>query len=660
MLGLLATLLRTQGYQVRTACTGAEGIAAAQDPAVALVLLDVMLPEMSGFDVCLKIKEQRPFLPVIILSALAQPIDMVTGLDCGADDYVAKPFVNSVLLARVRAGLRTVLINAVRSQPQPVEEAAARTASASQSAYGADQREDITGIFRQAESARDRGRALAQPEDRTIEPEQLRQASEFLSVISHELRAPVAAIKGFITTLLSNHRQWDDQEREAFLANVNENVDRLSRIFENVLEMGRLDKGLEPHRRPTRLVTLVQRVLHDLSFQPSRCELVNEVPAYLPPVAIDPLRIERVLRNLVENAIKFSPAGGKICVFARLMEDEIEVGVQDQGIGIAPEHLPYIFERFYQADRTGPYKEGIGLGLYIAKELVQAHGGQIRAESQVGHGTTMRFTLPLDDRTGVPTYVQQGGTLSAPLPQYPSSGSHQPDTHSRVLIVEDDPQTLQSLRKSLEAKGFETLTTSYGSEAIELVENEELDLILLDLFLPDIDGLVVCESVRRCSNVPIIIITGRKTEFYKTRGLGLGADDYLTKPFSTEELLARVHAVLRRAQAPGRSEGSARLRFDGLEIDPVHYEVKTCAGPVRLTPTEHKLLYYLAANAGRILTHEQLLTKVWGYESSHQTQYLWVNISRLRKKIEPDPDQPRYVLTEPGVGYCFRKPDELY
>jgi DNA-binding response OmpR family regulator len=628
---LLSILLQRQGYRINAACTGTEGLDACQNPHTALVLLDVMLPDMSGFDVCLKIKKSRPDLPVIILTVRNKPFDVVTGLDSGADDYITKPFSNSVLLARVRAALRARPEKAIYTQPQ----------------------------LRQPIIAANQANPPSELEQKQAEsPDQLRQASEVLPVISHELRSPVAAIKGFITTLISNHRYWNASECEAFLENVNESVDQLSRIVENVLEMGRLEKEIQLYRRPTRLASLVQRVLQDFSFHPTRCEFIHNVPVDLPMIAIDPLRIERVLRNLIENSVKFSPQGGRIRVFARL-EERIEIGVEDQGIGISPEHLPHIFERFYQAGQPETRKEGIGLGLYIARELIHAHGGQMWATSQLGEGTTLYFALPLDGSVPAPknNLAAIGHTTTTPN-NLPGRG-YPKGERPTILIVEDDQLMLQLLDKSLTAQGFKIVSTSFGNEAIGLVQIEKPDLVLLDLILPDVDGLIVCEQVRQFSNVPIIIITRRKTEPCKLRALALGADDYLIKPFSNQELLARLRAVLRRAQAFPKKETPKRLKFGDLEIDRVRCEVRTPHGVVRLTPTEHSLLCHLASNAGHVLTHQQLLTKVWGYECDQQTQYLWVNISRLRKKIEPDPDQPYYILTEPGVGYYFSLPNQV-
>jgi DNA-binding response OmpR family regulator/anti-sigma regulatory factor (Ser/Thr protein kinase) len=631
-LDLLSCLLQGQGYRVQTACTSAEGLVAVQDSTVSLTLLDVMLPDMNGFDVCLKIKKNHPQLPIIILSARNKRIDIINGLDCGADDYVTKPFSNAELLARVRAVLRKSPTNTLHAPSQNGKEAG----------IGSDASFAVVPSLP----------CLPQPAamgDAAIAQAETVPDAELLPIISHELRTPIAAIKGFITTLLSNHCYWDEHEREAFLENMNENVDQLSRLVENVLEIGRLDKGLQCHKRPTHLDYLVQRVLHNLSFRATRCEFVNEVPAHLPTVSADPLKVERVLHSLLENAIKFSPQGGSIRVLAQVKGKEIEVGVQDQGIGIHPEHLPHIFKKFYQAETS---QGGIGLGLYITQRLVHLHGGRIWAKSQPDRGTTIYFTLPTSDTRLIPEHASASREHTIPLCPGPPGRRHRSNGRTTILIVEDDAQMRSYLEQNLQAEGYETLTTSHGSQAIELVRGEKLDLVLLDLLLPDVDGLTVCERVRRFSNVPIIIVTGRKTD--QVRGLDLGADDYLVKPFSNQALLARVCALLRRAQIFDMSEPLTRLRLDSFEIDPTRHEVQTPQGTVRLTPTEHKLLYYLISNAGRVLTHQQLLTRVWGYKCDYQNDALWVNISRLRKKIEPDPNHPRYILTEPSIGYSFR------
>jgi two-component system KDP operon response regulator KdpE len=370
---------------------------------------------------------------------------------------------------------------------------------------------------------------------------------------------------------------------------------------------------------------------------------------HLPRVQVDPLKIERVLQNILANSIKFSPPKSRIRVFAQVIEKEIQVGVEDQGIGISPEHLPHIFEKFYRADKR---KEGIGLGLYIAQQLIDAHGGRTWAESQPGRGTTIYFTLPLNDTTPLPEYISLVGD-STTIPGRGSLGQRHRSNGSAKILIVDDAKTCSSLEPVMRAEGFEILTTAYGKKAIKLIQSQSPDLLLLELSLPDIDGLNFCEQIRRFSNIPIIVITNIKAEYYQVQALESWADDYLVKSFSYQELLARIRAVLRRSRVPSRKEPPAQIKIDGFVIDPHSCEVETPQGKVKLTLTEHKLLYYLASNPGRVLTHEQLLTRVWGDECEHQPDYLWVTVSRLRKKIEPNPAQPRYIFNEPGVGYSF-------
>ena len=257
---------------------------------------------------------------------------------------------------------------------------------------------------------------------------------------------------------------------------------------------------------------------------------------------------------------------------------------------------------------------------------------------------------------GEPELAPSGHTT--PGLGYVSEWSRHSNKKPTLLIVTKDIQGFESIRSSLETAGFKVLDTWSGNRAVALVRNGSPDLVLLDMLLPDMDGLTVCEHVRRFSNIPVIILTDNRSERCKIRGFAVGADDYLVKPVSNKELLARVQAVLRRTEVPDVFEPPPPVKLNGFEIDSLRHEIRTPRGKVKLTPTEHKLLHYLASNAGRVLTHEQLLTQVWGPECDYQTEYLWANISRLRKKIEPDPRQPRYILTEPGIGYYFRIPDE--
>ncbi len=231
-----------------------------------------------------------------------------------------------------------------------------------------------------------------------------------------------------------------------------------------------------------------------------------------------------------------------------------------------------------------------------------------------------------------------------------------PAKKTTIVAADDDPQLLRLMTRNLEFEGYEVLPASDGQQALAEIESHEPDLVLLDVMMPKMDGFTVCHRVREFSSVPIIIVTARGQDQDKVRGLDLGADDYLTKPFSVDELLARVRAVLRRSQITSR-EGAQGLQATAitgdLAIDYSQHLVTLAGKEVTFTPTEYSIIAYLAQNMGRIVTQDLLLEHVWGMEYLGESHMLQVNINRLRRKIETDPSQPRYILTKVGVGYSL-------
>lgn len=223
----------------------------------------------------------------------------------------------------------------------------------------------------------------------------------------------------------------------------------------------------------------------------------------------------------------------------------------------------------------------------------------------------------------------------------------------RILIAEDEIALRDFVCRNLRARGFEVLEASNGLEAIALWERENPHLLILDIMMPRMDGLEVCRRVREHSAVPIIVLTALDAESDKVAALDLGADDYLTKPFGVEELLARVRAVLRRTQWEKPHISGDIKQFDELEVDLAGHIVRLRGAEVRLSPTEFAVLAQLVTHAGKVLTHRMLLQSIWGAEYGGEAEYLRVYINRLRQKLESDPANPRYLLTEPGVGYRF-------
>jgi two-component system, OmpR family, KDP operon response regulator KdpE len=224
-----------------------------------------------------------------------------------------------------------------------------------------------------------------------------------------------------------------------------------------------------------------------------------------------------------------------------------------------------------------------------------------------------------------------------------------------VLVVDDEPQILRVMRASLPVRGYEVITASSGEEALTQLRKHVADVVILDLVMPEMSGLEVCRRIREFSSVPIIVLSAKGSEGDKVAALDLGADDYVTKPFGMDELMARVRAVLRRLSS---SETDQRvLTVGAIYIDTDERRVVVAGKEIRLTPKEFEVLKYLVRNAGKVVTHQALLQSVWGWQSTDQIEYLRVAINQLRRKIEPDASHPRYILTEPWVGYRFNPND---
>lgn len=236
-----------------------------------------------------------------------------------------------------------------------------------------------------------------------------------------------------------------------------------------------------------------------------------------------------------------------------------------------------------------------------------------------------------------------------------------PAKKTTILTADDDPQLLRLVSRNLEFEDYRVLTASDGKQALEQIETNMPDLVLLDVMMPKMDGFTVCHRVREFSSVPIIIITARGQDQDKVRGLDLGADDYLTKPFSVEELLARVRAVLRRTQfhANEQSPIKQNTTVGHLAIDFTQHLATMSGKELALTPIEFRILSYLTQNVGRVVTQDMLLEHVWGHEYTGEGHMLQVNVNRLRRKVEPDPLHPRYILTKVGIGYILASEPEV-
>lgn len=235
-------------------------------------------------------------------------------------------------------------------------------------------------------------------------------------------------------------------------------------------------------------------------------------------------------------------------------------------------------------------------------------------------------------------------------PALPRSNSRQT---KRILVVDDEPRMIGFIRMNLELENFQVIEAHNGVEALEMIRTQLPDAVLLDVMMPKLDGYEILRMLREFSNIPVIMLTAKGEEEDIVKGLELGADDYIPKPFSPRELSSRLRAVLRRSDMPATSEVAVVTVDERLQVDFNRREVIVNGERVKLRPTEYRLLYHLMENAGWTVPHEQLLAKVWGYEYRDEAHYVRLYVNYLREKIEEDPANPKYILTERGVGYRF-------
>ena len=495
--------------------------------------------------------------------------------------------------------------------------------------------------------------AIAVIQDITPLEEVERLRSEFLGIVSHELRTPLTAIKGSAATVLGSRRPLDVEEMRELFQIIDEQADRLRDLVDNLLDLTRIEAGsLSVNTEPAELVELLEDARRTFIRGGGSQEVVVQVPQDLPPVQADRRRVVQVVGNLLSNAAKFSPTNAAIDIDVEQDQVYVTVRVRDLGRGIPPDRLPQLFRKFSQVHEDSRSRlAGSGLGLAICKGIVEAHGGRIWAESPgEGQGATFSFTLPVAQMAPV-TSQPDPARRDQHLGRVSRSGER-----TRVLAVDDEPQILRYLERTLDEAGYHPVVTGQPAEVIRLLEVEEPDLVLLDLMLPGISGLELLQHIRELSGVPVIFLSARDQGEDMVQALKTGADDYITKPFSPSELLARIEVALRRRVLPDQTEVRPPFVLGDLTINFAQRQVTLGARAVALSATEYKLLYELATHAGLVLTHGQILQRVWGPEYSGETELVRSFIRNLRRKLGDDARHPRYIFTEPQVGYRMPRP----
>ncbi len=470
-----------------------------------------------------------------------------------------------------------------------------------------------------------------------------RMRTDFLAMVSHELRVPLSSIRGSATTLITAEQNLDPAAAGQFYRIIDQQSAQMEVLITDLLDVARIESGeLEVRPEPVALETLVEAAAASFRTGGAGAGTVLEIelPDGLARILADRRRIVQVLVNLFVNAARHSPGVDVIRLTARQHDVELQITVADDGVGIEPERLKTLFQRPGRAERgAGLRPIGRGLGLAIAKGIVEAHGGRIWAESPgPGEGAQFHFTLPAVEPAALP----------------PEPGSVQPTRGQfRILALDDDPQTLRYLRESLTEAGFDPVLTGDPESLRPLIAEHRPHLVLLDLVLPESDGMELLERLPELQDRPVIFLSAYGGDQRVARALELGADDYIVKPFSPTELIARIKTVLRRAtdSQTGPAPPTTIYRRGDLEIDYAEEEVRLAGRPLTLTYLEQRLLIELSKQDGEVLSHAQLLPRVWGPAHSGRTGAVRTLVKQLRRKLGDDAEQPSYIFNVPRLGY---------
>jgi DNA-binding response OmpR family regulator/signal transduction histidine kinase len=488
-------------------------------------------------------------------------------------------------------------------------------------------------------------------QDMTPLEELERLRAELLAMVSHELRSPLTSIKGSAATLLEASSDLDPAEIFQFHRIINDQADYMRDLIGDLLDVARIETGTLPVvPEAAELADLVDDARNRFLSGGGKNNLQIHLAPDLPQVIVDRRRIGQVLNNLLSNAARHSPEASAIRVTAVPDDFHVAVSVADEGRGVPAERLPHLFQKFFPIDGDDRGREpgGSGLGLAICKGIVEAHGGRIWAESDgPGLGARFTFTIPVAEGAGT-----NGPTGTARL----STSLRQAErSQGRIVAVDDDPQTLRYVRDALTKAGYTTIVTGTPEEVPSLIETNKPHLVLLDMMLPGTDGIELMKDILAKADVPVIFLSAYGQDQTIARAFEMGASDYVVKPFSPTELVARIRATLRRRAGPDLTGLLEPYVLRDLSVNYAERRVTLAGHPVRLTPTEYQLLAELSVNAGVVLTHDQLLQRVWGPGNSSDSRPVRTVVKNLRRKLGEDAGNPTYIFTEPRIGYRMGK-----
>ncbi len=479
-----------------------------------------------------------------------------------------------------------------------------------------------------------------------------RQRADFLNAVSHELRTPLTAIKGSTSTLLNSTYPVDPTETRQFLRVIDEQSDHMRRLINDLVDVTQIEAGLlTVSPEPLEVADILDEAKETylLEGKASNGVEVHLSPS-LPRVMADRRRVLQVLANLLSCVSGYSYKSSTVRISASPQDLHVAITVENVSVG---EACPGPQDDSGRTRGTVPEVAGRkngndDLSIAICEGIVEAHGGRLSVDGgDRGGGTGFTFTIPAAD---------EAEHVDGLTPAWPASGRHPDREGVIVLAVSDSGETARYLRNTLTQAGFTAVIVDDSDDVERMIEEQKPRVILLEPTQSWADGLGMLVRVGRISDAPVIVMAGHGWDQHIGRAFELGAFDYVAKPFTSTEMLARIGIALRGRSVADRDEPSGQYQSGELSIDYVEREVVVSGRPIHLTATEYKLLTELSASAGRVLTHEQLLRRVWGPLYTSDSRIVRTYVKELRHKLGDNASRPTYIFNEPGVGYRMPKP----
>ena len=484
-------------------------------------------------------------------------------------------------------------------------------------------------------------------QDMTPLEEMERLRAEFLGMVSHELRTPLTSIKGSAVTLTEAASDLDPAEMLQFFRIIGEQADYMRDLIGDLLDVARIETGeLSVAPAPAEVATLVDEARSRFQSGGGRNNLRIDLSPELPLVMADGRRIIQVLNNLLTNAARTSHEESAIRVSAVREGYHVAVSVTDEGRGIAAARLPHLFRKFSRIDGEDRRRDIAGSGLgpsHLQGDRGGPRGPDMGRERRAGLGGAVH----LHDSGG-----RGCRSRRPPAVRPPGAGGEGADTYSRGGRRPADAQARPGRPRQGGLRADRDRRPAGGDEPRA---GERPHLVLLDLMLPGTDGIALMRDILDMADVPVIFLSAYGQEEIIARAFEKGADDYVVKPFSPTELVARIKAALRKREAPEWAEPSEPYVFGELTIDYAERRVTLAGRPVQLTAIEYGLLFELSANASRAMTYDRLLQRVWGLRGSGDSRRVRTAAKQLRRKLGDDANNPTYILNEPRVGYRMPK-----